>query len=165
MGETGVTKTAAPNLHIVWSVFAAEGFSTSSRIFYYVVRDLNASTWMRAPPFMRFIQDHLWTAVSEAKAVAIEAALARGEVCPHGDQVFRATVGSPLRDDHIYGFYTMPSIGRGCARGAASVLSGRRISTSSVIGASEGGRQSAAGSLSVAPAVEDLAVALDLPLK
>ena len=165
MGETGVTKTAAPNLHIVWSVFAAEGFSTSSRIFYYVARDLNASTWLRAPPFMRFIQDHPWTAVSEANAVAIEAAFARGEVCPHGDQVFWATVGSPLRYDHIYGFYTMPSVGRGCARGAASVLSGRCISTSSVIGASEGGRQSAAGSLSVAPAVEDLSVALDLPLK
>ena len=160
MGETGVTKTAAPNLHIVWSVFAAEGFSTSSRIFYYIARDLNAITWLRAPPFMRFIQDHPWTAVSEANAVLIEAAFARGEVCPHGDQVFRATVGSSLRYDHIYGFYTMPSVGRGCARGAASVLSGRLISTSSVIGASEGGR-----SLSVAPAVEDLSVALDLPLK
>ena len=58
VGETGVTMTAEPNLHIVWSVLAAKGFSSSSWIFYYVARDLNVGTRLHAPPLMRFIQDH-----------------------------------------------------------------------------------------------------------
>ena len=47
--------------------------------------------------------------------------------------MFRATDGHPLRDDHIYGFYTMTSVGKGCARGAASVLSKQRGGTSSYV--------------------------------
>ena len=57
VGETGVTTTAEPNLHIVWSVFADKGFSSSSRILYYVARYLNVGTRLHAPPLMRFIQD------------------------------------------------------------------------------------------------------------
>ena len=121
VGETGVTTTAEPNLHIVWSVFADKGFSSSSRILYYVARYLNVGTRLHAPPLMRFIQDHPWTAISEANAVETEAAFARCEVCPHGDEVYLATAGHPSRDGHIHGFFTMAFVGKGCARGAEAV--------------------------------------------
>ena len=54
VSETGVTTSALPNLHIVLSVFTADGFASTSRILYYVVYTINPQTRLRVPPFIGF---------------------------------------------------------------------------------------------------------------
>ena len=94
------------SLKIVWSVFAAEDFSTSAKLFYCTLRTLNAATRLWGPAVRDFFADHMWSPAAKLAAQAITAQFVGGEKCPHSvDGLGAACLGHPGREERIYGAY------------------------------------------------------------
>ena len=113
------------NVEIVWSVFPAPEFSSSARLFYCTLRDLNRSTRLRGPPVAGFFAKHMWGQQARLAAQTIRSRFLAGEKCPHSsDLLERACLGHPGRAERIYGAYRRTDGGdRAAAKLPASCIS------------------------------------------
>ena len=94
------------NVKIVWSVFGAEEFSTSARLFYCTLRRLNKATRLWGPSVIEFFADHMWGPAAKLAAQAIKARFVGGDKCPHSIEDLRELcLGKPGREERIYGAY------------------------------------------------------------
>ncbi len=106
VGEARKRRAKCLNVEIVWSVFGAEEFSTSARLFYRTLRELKRSTRLWGPPVGELFAYHMWGPEAELAALAIKAAFVGGEKCPHDIENIRdQCLGNPGRDARIYGAY------------------------------------------------------------
>ena len=105
VGEAIEGRAKTLNLEIVGSVFPAEGYTSSARLFYRALRDLRRNTQLWGPSVIGFCVKHMWGEAACADAEAIQVAFVSGEKCPHGDDVKRHCIGNSQREDRIYGAF------------------------------------------------------------
>ena len=99
-------------MKIVWSVFGAEEFSTSARLFYCTLRQLNRATRLRGPPVGEFFADHKWGPEAKLAALAIKDRFVGGEKCPHNIEYLRAQcLGNPGREEERIYLWRIPEDG------------------------------------------------------
>ncbi len=106
VGAAGGKRSKELNVEIVWSVFGAPEFSSSARLFYRTLRDLNRQTRLWGPPIRGFFAKHMWSPAAKLAAADIRSRFLNGEECPHSiSGLDRECLGHPGRDERIYGAY------------------------------------------------------------
>ncbi len=87
VGAAGGERSKELNVEIVWFVFGAPEFSSSARLFYRTLRELNRQTRLWGPPIAGFFAKHMWSQPAKLAAATIRSRFLNGEECPHSGLV------------------------------------------------------------------------------